>query len=154
MATKIIETPAPLGVGDILIGREGPVTPEQLVDYGSGFLSSAIGRPVVVGANIHTDVEAAKKSGLEAPIVDGMLSTNYLSNMLTRYFGRAYVENGSLRTKFIKPIPALMDIKVRGKVVRKTMQPTGATRYFLEVWVEDPQGAVLVTGDATVDAPA
>ncbi|MCL1838723.1 MAG: MaoC family dehydratase [Propionibacteriaceae bacterium] len=153
MGTKLLETPAPLAVGDILIGREGPVTPKQLVDYGSGFLSSAIGRPVVVGANIHTDVEAAKKSGLEAPIVDGMLSTNYLSNMMTRYFGRAYVENGSLRTKFIKPIPALMDIKVRGKVVRKTMQPTGAMRYTLDVWVEDPDGNMLVVGDATVDTP-
>lgn len=154
MATTLTAVPAPLAVGDILIGRDGPVTPQQLVDYGSGMLSASAGRPVTVGANIHTDVEVARKAGLAAPIVDGMLSSNYLSNMLTRYFGRAYVENGSLRTKFIKPIPALLDLKVRGKVVRKTRQPTGATRYFLEVWVEGQDGNPLVVGDATVDAPA
>jgi hypothetical protein len=149
--TKLVENPPLPKIGDVLIGREGPVTPQQLVDYGSGFLSACASRELKVGANIHTDVEVARQAGLAMPIVDGMLSSNYLSSMLTRYYGRAFIETGKLRTKFIRQIPAMLDLKVRGQVMRRTVQPSGKMRYFIDVWVEDPEGNKLTVGDANVD---
>jgi 3-hydroxybutyryl-CoA dehydratase len=145
------ENCAPLAVGDVIEGRDRVVDARRLSAYGDGLLSSAAGRIVQVQANIHTDAAEAARNGLPAPIADGMLSTNYLSSMLTRHFGRAYIENGELRTKFIKPIPVDTFLHVRGQVTERTQLADGAVRYVLDVWTETEDGVRMVVGDATVE---
>ncbi|HWV84039.1 MAG TPA: MaoC family dehydratase [Capillimicrobium sp.] len=143
--------PQPLAVGAELSGPEIVVNADRLAAYGDGLLSSAAGRAVQVGSNIHTDVELARSQGLPAPIADGMLSTNYLSSMLTRAFGRFYIENGELRTKFIKPVPVDTLLRVRGRVRAREELGDGRVRYELDVWTENGNGVKVVDGDAAVE---
>lgn len=152
MAQLTAQPPLP-GVGEDLSGPEIKVTPHRLQVYGDGLLTSAAGIRATVGANIHTDVELARKEGLSAPVVDGMLSVNYLSSMLVRAFGQAYLEHGHLRAKFIKPVYVDQVVRPRG-VVRETVDgEQGRTKHLIDVWVETAEGVKVLDGDASVEFP-
>jgi hypothetical protein len=137
--------------GAELSGPEIKVTPERLRIYGDGLLTSAADKPVRVGANIHTDVEYAKEQGLAAPIVDGMLSVNYLSSLLTRTYGQAYIEHGELQCKFIKPVYVDQVLRPRATVGEREPGEEGRERQLLETWVELDDGTKVVVGMASVE---
>jgi 3-hydroxybutyryl-CoA dehydratase len=146
-----VNVPQRLEVGAELSGPDRIVTHERLNSYGDGLLSSAADKRVRVGANIHTDEEYARNQGLYAPIVDGMLSTNYISSMLVRAFGRAYVETGELRTKFIKPVPVDTFLRTRARVTAREELENRGVRYELDVWTENGDGLQMVVGDAIIE---
>ena len=114
-------------------------------------LSAARGELAQVTVNIHTDEEYAKSEGLPAAIADGMISTNWCSEMMVEHFGFDYIERGELRTRFIKPTFIGVTVSVRGIVRSAERQKNGSTLYTLEVWCEDEHGLKLTVGDAKVE---
>lgn len=140
-----------LAVGTEIVGRTLVVTEDRIRWYGDAMLSASSGEPMRVGSNIHTDDQYAKSQGLPGAIADGMMSTNWLQNMVVRYFGRHYLESGELRTKFIKPIFTNVTLSCRGRVIAITNVADGAKRYELEIWCEDENGNKLTVGDAKID---
>ena len=72
--------------------------------YDSAMLSAATNELRQVGVNIHTDEEFARSEGFPTANADGMIMTNWCSEMLLRAFGMDYLERGELRTKYIKPV--------------------------------------------------
>lgn len=141
---------------DFTVGAQiyGPVrvmTAERIEWYDSAMLSAAKGELAQVTVNIHTDDEYAREQGLPAVIGDGMMSTNWCSEMLLDHFGLDYVEHGELRTKFIKPVFLGAVVHVRGTVTSVERQSGGATTIALDVWCEDENGTKLTVGDAKVD---
>ena len=139
-----------LRVGTEIAGPVRVMTVERIQWYDSAMLSAAEGELARVTVNIHTDDDYAKAEGLPAIIADGMMSTNWCSEMLIEHFGMDYVENGELRTKFIKPIFLGVTVFVRGKVTSAAPQQSGAVVYALDVWCEDEKGVKLTVGDAKV----
>lgn len=138
------------------VGAEikGPVrvmTAERIEWYDSAMLSAARGELAQVTVNIHTDEDYAREEGLPAIIADGMISTNWCSEMLVEHFGLDYVARGELRTRFIKPTFLGVKVSVRGRVTSATPQPGGAIAYTLDVWCEDDYGLKLTVGDARVE---
>lgn len=147
------------GVHELAVGSEieGPVrvvTPERIEWYDSAMLSAASGELARVASNIHTDEAYAKTQGLAGIIADGMISTNWISSMLLQCFGMAYLENGELRTKYIKPIFLGTKVFVRGRVLSRERNAAGVVSYRLEVWCEDGEGTKLTVGDARVEVAA
>ena len=147
------------GASGLVVGSEieGPVrvvTPERIEWYDSAMLSVAKGELARVAVNIHTDEEYAKTQGLAGIIADGMISTNWISSMLLQRFGMAYLENGELRTKYIKPIFLGTKVFVRGKVLSREPNASGTITYRLEVWCEDGDRTKLTVGDACVEVAA
>jgi hypothetical protein len=140
-----------LPVGFELKGPVRAVTTERIQWYDSALMSAVLGEPAQVGVNIHTDEEFAKAEGFARPNADGMISTNYCSQMLIAQFGMDYIERGELRTKYIKPVELGTLLHVKGKVKEATPQPGGGMLYVLDVWCEDSNGTKLVDGDAKVD---
>lgn len=140
-----------LAVGTELSGPVRVMTSERIQWYDSAMLSAAKGELARVTVNIHTDEQYAKSQGLPAIIADGMISTNWCSEMLIEEFGMDYVEHGELRTKFIKPIFLGVTVGVRGKVTSAVPQQSGAVVYALDVWCEDEKGVKLTVGDAKVE---
>jgi hypothetical protein len=138
-------------VGDTLTGPVRCVTSERIQWYDSAMLSAATNELRRVGSNIHTDEEYAKSQGFTAANADGMIMTNWCSEMLLRTFGLAYLERGELRTKYIKPTNVGVELHVRGRITDGTKQPHGRTLYTIAVWCEDERGTKLVDGDATVE---
>jgi acyl dehydratase len=133
--------------------REIMITPERVQWYGDGMHSAATGELRRAGQNIHTDVEYAKGQGLTTAIADGMMSTAWISSLLLKHFGRHYLENGELRTKYIKPTDVGIKLKILARVREREDKPNGAVRYVLDVWTEDEAGVKLTDGDAAVEIP-
>lgn len=145
-----VGTSKTLPIGAEITGPVRVITAERIEWYDSAMLSAARGALGQVTVNIHTDDDYAKSEGLPAIIADGMMSTNWCSEMLIEHFGMDYVEHGELRTKFIKPVFLGVTLSVRGKVTSAVPQPGGAVVYALDVWCEDEKGVKLTVGDAKV----
>ena len=138
-------------VGDDLAGPVRGITPERIEWYDSAMLSAATNELRQVGANIHTDVEFAKSQGFATANADGMIMTNWCSEMLVGTFGMDYLERGELRTKYIKPTNLGVELHVKGRITAAATQPNGNTLYAIDVWCEDRHGTKLVDGDAKVE---
>lgn len=139
-----------LVVGSEVSDQSRMMTQQRIQWYGDGMLSASAGTLMRVGSNIHTDPEYARSQGLPDIIADGMISTNWISSMLVKHFGKDYVERGELRTKYIKPIFNHTAISSRGRIQSVDRLDDGSTRYTLEVWCEDQDGTKLTVGDAVV----
>jgi acyl dehydratase len=98
--------------------------------------------------NIHTDWETAIKAGLPAPIAQGLMSHAYLSEMLTRFFGRNWLQGGKLEVKFINYTLPGDVITARGVVSEKVEESEGV-RFHCEVWCESLSGERTVVGTAS-----
>jgi acyl dehydratase len=139
------------GAGDSLPGPVRTITTQRIEWYDSAMLSAATDELRQVGSNIHTDEAFAKSEGFATVNADGMIMTNWCSEMLVRAFGIDYVERGELRTKYIKPTNLGVELRVKGRIRDATAQPNGSTLYTIDVWCEDRHGTKLVDGDAKVE---
>ena len=140
-----------LQVGSMLPLKEVVITPERVQWYGDGMHSAATGKLMRAGENIHTDVAYAKGQGLTTAIADGMMSTAWINGVLTKAFGRDFIENGELRTKYIKTTDVGIKLKILAKVRERENKPNGNVRFVLDVWTEDQAGTKLTDGDAAVE---
>jgi len=137
-------------VGEELAGPERTLSLQRLTWYSMGQLGAATGVPHDFQDNIHTNPEYAKEQGLPGVIADGMHSTNWISALLWDLFGIHYLETGTLRTKFIKPVWVPTALTCKAVVTAVEDAGPGRTTYVLDVWNEDPDGTRLTVGDARV----
>ena len=138
-------------VGDEIAGPIRAITRERIEWYDSAMLSAATNELRQVGSNIHTDDQFAKSQGFAQVNADGMIMTNWCSEMMVMAFGMDYLERGELRNKFIKPVHLGVLLHVKGRIKEATRQPNGNMLYALDIWCEDEQGAKLVDGDGKVE---
>ena len=138
-------------IGDPLPGPVRAITTQRIEWYDSAMLSAATDELRQVGSNIHTDEAFAKSQGFATVNADGMIMTNWCSEMLVGAFGIDYIERGELRTKYIKPTNLGIELHVKGRISNAMAQPNGNTLYTIDVWCEDQHGTKLVDGDAKVE---
>ncbi len=98
--------------------------------------------------SIHTDESWAREKGFPAPLAQGMMSTAYVSEMMTRFLGAGFVKGGTMSLAFIKPVYAGDRLTVHG-VVKDKRPEEGATRIVVEVWCENQHGEKTAIGTAT-----
>jgi acyl dehydratase len=98
--------------------------------------------------SIHTDPEWAKKKGFPAPLAQGMMSTAYVSELMTRFVGAGFVRGGTMSMAFIKPVFAGDRLTAHG-VVRDKRPENGGTRVVVEVWCENQHGEKTAVGTAS-----
>jgi acyl dehydratase len=97
---------------------------------------------------IHSDEAFARKRGFRAPLAQAMMSTAYVSELMTRFVGAGFVEGGTLSMTFIRPVFAGDRLTVHG-VVRERRPEQGRTRVVVEVWCENQDGDKTAVGTAT-----
>lgn len=113
------------------------------------------GRVHFAPPTIHDDDEYAKGQGLPGIIADGMLSTNWILDLLLRSFGEAALqEGGGLMTKFVGRVFEDMAVTCVLHVEDVQVLPTGRQRVSLKVWAEDQAGTPVTAGTAAVILPA
>src|SRR6185503_15089291 len=56
--------------------------------------------------SIHTDEDWARAKGFRAPLVQAMMSTAYVSEMMTRLSGEKFVTGGTIAMAFVTPVYA------------------------------------------------
>ena len=98
--------------------------------------------------SIHSDADWAKAKGFGAPLAQGMMSTAYISELMTGLLGEGFVQGGKMAVTFIKPVYADDILRVYGTVVDKTPED-GATRVTVDVWCENQGGDKTMVGTAS-----
>ncbi|MGH7314789.1 MAG: MaoC family dehydratase [Candidatus Rokuibacteriota bacterium] len=98
--------------------------------------------------SIHSDEAWAREKGFRTTLAQGMMSTAYVSEMMTHFLGAGFVKGGTLSMAFIKPVYAGDRLIVHGVV--KEMRPEGVgTRVVVEVWCENQHGEKTAAGAAS-----
>lgn len=90
---------------------------------------------------IHFDDAAARSVGLPMRSAHGMISGALISRLLTRLHGDAWLRDGVLSIKFVRPV--LVGQQVVARAVRRDAMSTE-----LEVRVEDEEGQPVIVGVA------
>ena len=103
---------------------------------------------VVRPKSIHTDPDWARQKGFRAPLAQAMMSTAYVSEMMTRFLGTGFVKGGAMSMVFIKPVYAGDRLTVHG-VVKEKRREGDATRVVVEVWCQNQHGEKTAAGTAS-----
>jgi acyl dehydratase len=98
--------------------------------------------------SIHTDPEWAHKKGFRAPLVQAMMSTAYVSQLMMQCAGEGFVKGGRMSVSFIKPVFVDETLTVRGRVKSREAEGDG-TRVTVEVWCENQDGVKTMVGTAS-----
>ncbi len=98
--------------------------------------------------SIHTDEAWAREKGFRAPLAQAMMSTAYVSELMTQLLGAGFVKGGTMSMTFIKPVYAGERLTVHG-VVTDVRPEDGATRVVVDVWCENQEGDKTAIGTAS-----
>jgi 3-hydroxybutyryl-CoA dehydratase len=98
--------------------------------------------------SIHTDESFARAKGFRTCLAQAMMSTAYVSEMMTRFVGAGFVKGGRMSMTFIKPVYADDRLTVHG-VVKEKQSEGRRTRVVVEVWCENQNGEKTAVGTAS-----
>lgn len=98
--------------------------------------------------SIHTDPEWARKKGFKTALVQAMMSTGYVSQLMVDYLGTGFVKGGKMSVAFIKPVYAGDTLTVHGKITSREPE-AGRNRVTVEVWCENQDGVITMAGTAS-----
>ncbi len=98
--------------------------------------------------NYHTDREQAKKLGFPNIVVQGMMSTCFVSQLMQDAFGMGWVVGGKMSVKLTNILWVDETITAYGKIREETSE--GAqSRVHCDVWVEKDDGTRVMLGSAS-----
>ena len=103
---------------------------------------------VVRARSIHTDESWARTKGFPKCLAQAMMSTAYISEMMTQLLGAGFVKGGSMSVAFIKPVFAGERLTVHG-VIKERLPEGDRTRLVVEVWCENQSGDKTAVGTAS-----
>jgi acyl dehydratase len=100
--------------------------------------------------NYHTDRDEARKLGFPDVVVQGMLSTCLVSQLMANAFGMGWLAGGRMDVKLVNVLWGGERVRARG-VLGSTEPEGGAQRTSVEVWVEkdDERRTPVVVGSAS-----
>jgi hypothetical protein len=102
--------------------------------------------------NYHTDKAEAEKLGFPNVVVQGMMTTCFVAQVMNDRFGRGFLEGGRMSLKLTNVLWADEAVTARAKVARS--EPEGTrTRTHCEVWVEKDDGTRVLIGTASALEP-
>lgn len=138
-------TPATLEVDQEIHGRPYALTRERLLAFSGGPLSAADWP----ARNLHTDGEKAAEAGFDAPIASGIQYEGHAIKLLLEVFGDAWSRHGTLRTKYVRPVPV-------GDTVRTLLTVTAIEDGIctMRVLCEKANGDPALVGIATCPMPS
>jgi len=96
----------------------------------------------------HTDREEARKLGFPNIVVQGMMSTCFVAQVMQDAFGRGWVEGGSMSVKLTNVLWVDETVTCRGKI-REEVAEGDRTRIHCDVWVEKDDATRILLGTAS-----
>jgi acyl dehydratase len=100
------------------------------------------------GRNYHTDAGEAKKLGFPNIVVQGMMTTCFVSEVMGNHFGEGWLSGGRMSLKLTNVL--WVDEKVTAFARVKDEVPEGTlTRVECEVWVDKADGTRIALGTAS-----
>ncbi len=100
------------------------------------------------GKNYHTDREQAAKLGFPTIVVQGMMTTCFISQVMQDHFGMGWLAGGKMSVKLTNVLWVDETVTAYAKV--REERPEGTQlRVFCDVWVEKEDGSRVLIGDAS-----
>jgi acyl dehydratase len=104
------------------------------------------------GISIHIQEEVARKAGLKGTVAQGLMSVDYISELMAQTFGMGWIQHGELSVKFIASVYAGDEITARG-VVKEQIVEDKLQQTLVEVWCENQAGQKVTVGIASAVNP-
>ena len=98
---------------------------------------------------IHVDEEFARKTPFKGTIAHGFYILAFLSELMTRHFGRKWVEEGTLDARFKKPVKPGDMVTVKAILADRKKAGDRTLLVFDAVW-ENQHSEAVITGQALV----
>jgi len=98
--------------------------------------------------NYHTDAEQAKKLGFPRIVVQGMMSTCFVSQVMQDHFGMGWLAGGKMSVKLINVIWADETVSAHARI-REEQREGSRTRVHCDVWVDKDDGTRALLGTAS-----
>jgi acyl dehydratase len=133
---KVAREPFPTATG-----RELPAL-RKLVDARRCWMFSGPGR------NYHTDREAARQLGFPNIVVQGMMSTCFVSQLMQDEFGMGWIEGGRMSVKLVNVLWVDESATARARV-REEVAEGDRVRVECEVWIDKDDGTRILAGTAS-----
>lgn len=115
---------------------------EKVVDQRRCWMFSGPGR------NYHTDAEQARKLGFPNIVVQGMMSTCFVSQVMQRRFGMGWLQGGRMSVKLTNVLWVDERVTARARV-RETAREGARTRVHCDVWIDKDDGTRILLGEAS-----
>jgi acyl dehydratase len=100
----------------------------------------------------HWDPEVARSVGLRAPVAYSLHYYGHVSHIMTRAYGRRWIEGGEMSVAFLMPVCAGDDVvvKVGDRPLQRPPEQAGAGRLVLQVDVYNQLDELVAAGWASV----
>jgi acyl dehydratase len=126
----------------VAVGQELPALVKEIAQRRIDVYSGV--RP----RSIHTDEAWAHEKGFRTTLAQGMMSTAYVSEMMTGLLGAGFVKGGTIAMTFVAPVYADDRLSVHG-VVKDVRPEAGGTRVVVDVWCQNQHGEKTAVGTAS-----
>jgi len=100
------------------------------------------------GTSIHVQPAAAKKAGFETTVAQGLMSADYISEMMTAVLGKEWFENAKLSLAFLRPVLEGETLTANGRLA-EAVEDGAVIRRVYEAWCENEVGDAVTAGTAT-----
>ena len=100
------------------------------------------------GRNYHTDREQAEKLGFPNIVVQGMMSTCFVAQVLQDAFGMGWVCGGRMSLKLTNVLWVDETVSAFGRI-REEVPEGGSVRVHCDVWVDMDDGTRIALGTAS-----
>lgn len=102
--------------------------------------------------NLHTDLEAARKTGLSEVVVSGTQWEGYLVGLLVEICGIAWMRGGHLDIKIPRSVKIGETLQPKARLEAREKLDDGA-RIALSIWCENQDAQQVMVGTATCVIP-
>ena len=119
-----------------------PLTQERMTAYSEDSANA------LRGLSIHVHPEAAKKAGYGTTVAQGLMSADYVSEMMTELLGKDWFENANLSLAFVRPALCGETLTANGRLI-EALEHGAVIRRVYEVWCENAAGQAVAAGTAT-----
>ncbi|HLA19752.1 MAG TPA: MaoC family dehydratase, partial [Dehalococcoidia bacterium] len=105
------------------------------------------------GQSIHTAPAVAGAKGYPTSVAQGLMSADYISEMMTARFEKGWLLYGRLSLAFVRP--ALCGHTITANAAPREKADEGAfIRHVYDVWCENQDGEAVTVGTASGVVPA
>lgn len=100
------------------------------------------------GQSIHTDLKIANAKGYANTVAQGMMSADYISELLTGEMEKGWLLYGGLSLAFLRPVLCGDSVTAKASL-RETADEGSFTRRVYDVWCENGAGETVTAGTAS-----
>jgi 3-hydroxybutyryl-CoA dehydratase len=101
------------------------------------------------GQSIHVQPEAAKKAGFPTTVAQGLMSVDYMSEIMESELGREWYDYASLSVVFLRPV-FCGDTLTAGGRLAETSKEGAMQRQVYDLWCENQAGELVTSATASV----